>query len=207
MFQFVALKIQLNEDARVQNEAGRVQAELTRAETFDDLVDSEMIAQNVATKLTEKELTYAPRLVSAEQQLAQKTSQKKSLDKEMRKLTTTQTQKVIVSDNFLRGTSASLGTADTGQIWGILGGTFGIDSNHAAPSSVGAWNKAVIPSGVSDCEISAVFYSWIPQPRIMFRVVDTSNYWIFGWTAPDKLSLYKIVAGVVTSLGDYTSVL
>ena len=52
-------------------EAARVQAELTRAQTFDALVESEMIAQNVATKLTEKEATYAPRLLSAEQQLAE----------------------------------------------------------------------------------------------------------------------------------------
>jgi len=46
------------------------QAEITRQATFDALVNSEMIAQNVATKLTEKETTYAPRLLSAEQQLA-----------------------------------------------------------------------------------------------------------------------------------------
>lgn len=52
-------------------EAARVQAELTRAQTFDALVESEMIAQNVATKLTEKEATFAPRVLSVEQQLEQ----------------------------------------------------------------------------------------------------------------------------------------
>ena len=46
------------------------QAEITRQITFDALVDSEMIAQNVEIKLTEKERTYAPRLLAAEQQLA-----------------------------------------------------------------------------------------------------------------------------------------
>lgn len=56
-------------------EAARVQAELTRAQTFDALVESEMIAQNVATKLTEKEATYAPRLFSVEQQLEQTQAQ------------------------------------------------------------------------------------------------------------------------------------
>ena len=164
-------------------------------------VDSEVINARQGSA------TLSQNILSIKGQLAEKTSQKKSLDKEMRKLTTTQDQKVIVSDNFLRGTSASLGTADTGQAWEMLGGTFGIDSNHAAPSSAGAWSKAVVSSGVSDCEISLVFYSWPPQPRLLFRVVDTNNYWFFGWTAADKLSLYKIVAGVVTSLGAYTSVL
>ena len=52
-------------------EAAREQAEIDRAATFNALVDSEMIAQNVETKLTEKEATYAPRLLSAEQQLAE----------------------------------------------------------------------------------------------------------------------------------------
>ena len=46
------------------------QAEIDRQITFDALVDSEMIAQNVEIKLTEKERTYAPRLLAAEQQLA-----------------------------------------------------------------------------------------------------------------------------------------
>lgn len=53
-------------------EAARVQAELTRTETFNALVDSEIIAQNVATELQNVEATYAPRLLSAEQQLAEK---------------------------------------------------------------------------------------------------------------------------------------
>lgn len=56
-------------------EASRVQAELTRTETFNALVDSEIIAQNVATELQNVEATYAPRLLSAEQQLAQTTAQ------------------------------------------------------------------------------------------------------------------------------------
>ena len=51
-------------------EAARVQAELTREQTFNALVDSEIIAQNVATELQNVEATYAPRLLSAEQQLA-----------------------------------------------------------------------------------------------------------------------------------------
>ena len=51
------------------------QAEITRQATFDALVDSEMIAQNVATKLTEKEATFAPRMLSLESELAGKAQQ------------------------------------------------------------------------------------------------------------------------------------
>ena len=52
-------------------EGVREQAEIDRAATFDALVESEMIAQNVATKLTEKEATFAPRLLSVESELAE----------------------------------------------------------------------------------------------------------------------------------------
>lgn len=50
----------------------REQAEIDRAAAFAALVESEMIAQNVATKLTEKEATFAPRMLSLESELADK---------------------------------------------------------------------------------------------------------------------------------------
>ena len=49
----------------------REQAEIDRAAVFATLVESEMVAQNVATKLAEKEATFAPRMLSVEQQLAE----------------------------------------------------------------------------------------------------------------------------------------
>ena len=49
----------------------REQAEIYRAATFDALVESEMVAQNVATKLAEKEATFAPRMLSLESELAE----------------------------------------------------------------------------------------------------------------------------------------
>ena len=51
-------------------EALRQQAEIDRAATFGALVESEMVAQNVATKLAEKEATFAPRMLSLESELA-----------------------------------------------------------------------------------------------------------------------------------------
>lgn len=77
------------EEARVQAEELRVVAdalretkeglrqttfeanEVIRNGAVESAIEGEMIAQNVATKLTEKEATYAPRLVSVEQQLEQ----------------------------------------------------------------------------------------------------------------------------------------
>ena len=47
--------------------------EVIRDGVVDSAIEGEMIAQTVETKLTEKEATYAPRLVSVEQQLAQTT--------------------------------------------------------------------------------------------------------------------------------------
>lgn len=65
-------EILLNEESRIAAEVARVSAEETRVTDFNALVDSEIIAQNVATKLQAKEAEYLPRLVSNEQQLADK---------------------------------------------------------------------------------------------------------------------------------------
>lgn len=70
------------EELRVIADALRETKEGTRQTTFEAnevirdgvvaaAIETEMIAQNVETKLTEKEATYAPRLVSVEQQLEQ----------------------------------------------------------------------------------------------------------------------------------------
>ena len=64
-------QILLNEESRIAAEVARVSAEETRVTDFNALVDSEIIAQNVATKLQAKEAEYLPRLVSNEQQLAE----------------------------------------------------------------------------------------------------------------------------------------
>ena len=63
-------EILLNEESRIAAEVARVSAEETRVTDFNALVDSEIIAQNVATKLQAKEAEYLPRLVANEQQLA-----------------------------------------------------------------------------------------------------------------------------------------
>ena len=56
-------------------EGVREQAEIDRAAVFAALVESEMVAQNVATKLAEKEATFAPRMLSLESELAEKAAE------------------------------------------------------------------------------------------------------------------------------------
>ena len=73
-------QILLNEESRIASEVARVSAEETRVTDFNALVDSEIIAQNVATKLQAKEAEYLPRLVSNEQQLAEAESQLQSTE-------------------------------------------------------------------------------------------------------------------------------
>ena len=63
-------QILLNEESRIAAEVARVSAEETRVADFNALVDGEIIAQNVASKLQAKEAEYLPRLVANEQQLA-----------------------------------------------------------------------------------------------------------------------------------------
>ena len=62
----------LNEHTRKTNEQARIAAELQRKVTFDALVASEVIEQEVAEKYQEMEETYANRLLSNEQQLVDK---------------------------------------------------------------------------------------------------------------------------------------
>ena len=64
-----------NELERIANENARIAAELERKDTFDTLVDSEVIeqtvTQEVANEFQQIESTYANRLLSTEQQLAE----------------------------------------------------------------------------------------------------------------------------------------
>ena len=64
-----------NELERIANENARIAAELERKDTFDTLVDSEVIeqtvAQEVANEFQQIKSTYANRLLSTEQQLAE----------------------------------------------------------------------------------------------------------------------------------------
>ena len=61
-----------------------------------------------------------------------------------------------VTDSFDRANNASsLGTADSGQVWSSLVGTWGISSNKAVVSNVASWGHAVLESGIADAVVQA----------------------------------------------------
>lgn len=63
------------EAIRKENENQRVAAETARQETFNDLIDTGFMQENINQKLAESEAEYAPRLTSLEQNDAELTAQ------------------------------------------------------------------------------------------------------------------------------------
>lgn len=111
----------------------------------------------------------------------------------------------LVSDTFDRPNNAtSLGTADTGQTWTSLSGTWGIDTNRAYTSGGTSSDRQVaVESGASDVTVAVdVTALDNPGPGLLFRAVDTNNYWVFiAQTAQGDWRLFKRVAGTYTMVG------
>lgn len=110
-----------------------------------------------------------------------------------------------VVDSFDRANSTtSLGNADTGQPWTALGGTWGINGNAAynAVNAATDINFAVLDAGKSDVlytiTLSAIGVA--THPRFVFRAVDLNNLWYVNDSPTLGVGLFKIVAGVLTTV-------
>lgn len=113
----------------------------------------------------------------------------------------------VVSDSFDRADSGtSMGTADTGQVWTPLAGTWGIDTNRGySVGSDPADRQVVVESGVSDPTV-AVDVPVLDSgggTGLLFRGVDANNYWIFT-SEGTRWALYKRVTGTHTLVGSFT---
>lgn len=117
------------------------------------------------------------------------------------------TMGVLAYDSFNRvDNAAALGTADTGQTWTVLQGTWGISSNQACLiTSAGARNRIVINGLPANVSITITFSVNTVLSRLMFRHVDTSNYLQFINLSGSSYALYKVVAGVATMLGSFAT--
>lgn len=86
---------------------------------------------------------------------------------------------VSITDSFNRADSATLGTADTGQVWDSSAGSsgvFGISTNKAYLSTTAANSVAVLDSGILDYSISATSTSTTTDWGFTLRYVDNNNY-------------------------------
>jgi hypothetical protein len=114
--------------------------------------------------------------------------------------TVTYTKQVVsqtlVSDDFTRTSTTSLGNADTGQGWSALGGTWGTDGSSAyvVANAADSENIAVIDSTKSDCNVEVTFpviNKGGTGSRIVFRATDATNHWMVQAEASSYHLWYK----------------
>lgn len=115
--------------------------------------------------------------------------------------------RTLVSDTFTRADSATtLGTADTGQAWVAMVGTWGLAGGQAYLVSATADAAAVVDAGVADCTVRVT----IPTAAgavcgLTFRLTDASNYWRVVRSGVSNVVLQKTVAGARTTVATATA--
>lgn len=103
------------------------------------------------------------------------------------------------SDNFARADSASLGVATSGQTWQQTAPSHEIVSGKARRSTAGG--QAVIDSLLADGQITCDIDFIGPNPSLVVRLTDNSNY-ITAHLYAGHAHIGKMVAGVFTDLAD-----
>lgn len=111
-----------------------------------------------------------------------------------------------VTDSFNRANSAtSLDSADSGQGWSALAGTWGIDTNRAyRVGTTLAHGYAVVDSGMSDCTISVTVQGTTNNTGgLVWRASDASNLW-FTELGSSGFTTYSLTSGSLTNFGTTT---
>ncbi len=88
---------------------------------------------------------------------------------------------VLVSDNFNRSNSTNnIGSAQTGQAWTSLNGTWGISSNQAYASTNGDGNLVAIAATEPATEVSARFSGMVNghYPGLIARAENTTKFYV-----------------------------
>jgi len=106
-----------------------------------------------------------------------------------------------LSDAFNRAdNSSSLGTADTGQTWTALNGTWGIDTNKARNYSPGTQAFATVDTGSANITAQLVVTGGTSSGGgITFRAVDLNNLW-FTECDSGQMLLYRVQSGSYTQI-------
>lgn len=105
----------------------------------------------------------------------------------------------VLGDNFNRADSTTgLGTASSGQAYTVWGGTPGIIGNKAYATTAVNTKVAVdtgLANGVATLDLD--FVGDTDQAWLIFRGIDTNNYWSVG-RRNNEYRLLKTVAGTQT---------
>lgn len=106
----------------------------------------------------------------------------------------------IGSDSFARANAASLGTAESGQVWASSAGTFTISGRGAVPTS-SANTRAHFDVSVVDAMATVeITGPNTVQHWLVARLVNGANYYRLGIAWDGRLSLERVTAGAVTIL-------
>ncbi len=115
---------------------------------------------------------------------------------------------LLSADSFNRTDSTSnLGSTDgAGTLdplaWVRPSSTWGILSNHAYVSSLVSRARAYVDLGIANADLQVTITTAAADGGLMFRYVDTSNYWTFyGNGVSNNYTLLKVVAGSTTVIG------
>lgn len=106
---------------------------------------------------------------------------------------------VLAIDTFTRPNAATLDSAESGQVWEVLVGSWSVSALKAA-SAVGA--TAAVDVGTSDQDVTATIIPTTGAPGLVFRCSTTNNdrMSIQIDVTNSLFNLQKTVSGVTTSL-------
>lgn len=114
----------------------------------------------------------------------------------------------VAFDTFTRADSAvSLGTAESGQAWSALSGTWGISGNQARIATLSGANTdaAVVDAGVSDCLVTVTMATVGGTPRLVFRATDASNCFFVDVQGASATKMYRRQAGANNEIASTTT--
>lgn len=111
-------------------------------------------------------------------------------------------------DTYTRTSSISLGTADSGQAWAALKGTWGTDGTRAKLTAAGGGQEfAAIDAGASEVNLQAsltLHQGSGPQlldAGLNTKIADVNNHlYVAAGASTSKVTIYKKVAGSFTQL-------
>lgn len=112
-----------------------------------------------------------------------------------------------VTDSFTRANAGTLGTADTGQAWTALGGTWSIASNKATNADASGTFLATLDTGFAnvDVAVDVTIKAGNSNPGLIWRSADINNHWHFT-VSTSLYRVYKRVAGTYTQMSTHAGI-